>query len=281
MRRRSTILQTLAIEQPEMYEFASNLGGTLNNVALMDIRAKRFEVARTRLQQAIAWQRKALASNPANPTFRTYLDNHLVNFIKAARVLGDSEAASDAERELARLRDSGPRIMALDARLDAVLKGQAPRDTAERIQLALRAHEESLYAASTRFFAEALAEDSSLAGDRPALNRYNAACVAALAAGGRGRDDPPPDDAAKAALRKRALDWLKAELSAWKRVAMAGGTADKEAIVGALTHWKADADLAGIRDAPHLAKLSDQDRSALERLWSDVDGLLAEVKGRK
>ena len=43
-------------------------------------------------------------------------------------------------------------------------------------------------------------------------HRYNAACAAALAASGQGKDDPPPDDAAKAKLRQQARDWLKAEL---------------------------------------------------------------------
>ena len=33
----------------------------------------------------------------------------------------------------------------------------------------------------------------------------------------RGKDEPTLDDAAKAKLRRQALDWLKAELTAWSK----------------------------------------------------------------
>ena len=43
------------------------------------------EAARVRLREAIGWQRKALAINPANPTYRQFLANHFINhLIKAA-----------------------------------------------------------------------------------------------------------------------------------------------------------------------------------------------------
>ena len=71
--------------------------------------ANRFEEARARLREAISSQRKALASNPTNPTYRQFLANHLTNLIVAARGLGDSAGVAEAERELAELRDRPPR----------------------------------------------------------------------------------------------------------------------------------------------------------------------------
>ena len=102
---------------------------------MIDLDAERFEEARARLRQAVEWQRKALAANPANPAYRQLLDNHLTNLITAARGLGDAEGVAEAERELAKLRDSDPAIVALDARLSAVIKGdQQPKDEADRLR---------------------------------------------------------------------------------------------------------------------------------------------------
>ena len=59
---------------------------------MIDLDAKRFEEARARLREAIEWQRKALAANPANPTYRQFLANHLTNLIdggpRAGRLRG-------------------------------------------------------------------------------------------------------------------------------------------------------------------------------------------------
>src|SRR5262249_49528042 len=63
------------------------------------------------------------------------------------------------------------------------------------------------------------------------------------------------DDAAKAKLRRQALDWLKAELTAWNTVFDSGPPQDRPAIVQTLNAWRQAAELAGIRDAAALAKL--------------------------
>ena len=57
-----------------------------------------------------------------------------------------------------------------------------------------------------------------LGDDRLTQHCYNAARAAALAAAGQGQDEPPLDEAAKAKLRRQALDWLKAELTAWSKL---------------------------------------------------------------
>jgi len=276
------IRRKLATEHGEMPEFASELGGSLNNVAAEDLIAGRFEAARTRLREAIEWQRKALASNPAHPTYRQYLNNHLTNLRRVARKLGDAEGVAEAERELAKLRDSDPAMIALDARLSAIIKGdQQSKDNAERLQLAPRAYDKALHATAARLWADALAADPKLGDDRQAQHRYNAACAAALAASGQGKDDPSPDAAAKAKLRRQALDWLTAELKAWKRISMIVEPGNKELVAKTLAHWKQDADLAGIRDEAVLAKLPEDERTLWQSLWADVDAMLKRVHGPK
>ena len=44
--------------------------------------------------------------------------------------------------------------------------------------------------------------------------------------------------------------------------------------------WKADADLADVRDPDALAKLPEAERKAWQSLWADVDAFLAKVKGK-
>jgi hypothetical protein len=45
-----------------------------------------------------------------------------------------------------------------------------------------------------------------------------------------------------------------------------------------LQHWKADADLTGIRDETELSKLQPDERAAFKELWNDVDRLLLLAK---
>ena len=187
------IQRKLAREHPESPDYASTLGGILNNIAMLDLDAGRFAAARDRLREAVAWQERALAANPTHPTYRQFLGNHFINLIKAARGLDDAEGLADAERGLAELRDSDPAMVALDARLAAVLAGeQRPEDAAERLALAQRAYDTKRYAAAARLWTEALEADPALAESRQTQHPYNAACAAALAAAGQGVDDPPP-----------------------------------------------------------------------------------------
>ncbi|MDB5352022.1 MAG: serine/threonine protein kinase [Planctomycetota bacterium] len=261
-------------EHPESPDYASLLGVTLGNVAKIDLDPGRAGEARARLGQAVEWQGKALASNPANPTYRHYQASHMENLVAVARGQGDAEGAADAERRLAELRASDPATAALDAPLSVIHKGdQRPRDVAERLALAQRAYDKALHATAARLRAEALAVEPKLGGDRQAQHQYNAACAAALAGAGQGKDDPRPDEAASAKLRAQALGWLRAELSAWERV----GPGNKELVAQTLTHRKADADLAGLRDEAGLAKLPEAERTAFQQFWKDVDQLRAKA----
>jgi hypothetical protein len=72
-------------------------------------------------------------------------------------------------------------------------------------------------------------------------------------------------------LRRQALDWLLADLTAWGERLKAG---EGERAAGALGQWKEDSDLAGVRDADGLNKLPEAERAEWRKLWMDVDGLL-------
>jgi hypothetical protein len=107
-----------------------------------------------------------------------------------------------------------------------------------------------------------------------AQNRYNAACAAALAGCGQGKDDPPLDEPTKARWRKQAIEWLKADLAAWSKVLESGPPQARQSVSQTLQHWKGDPDLAGIRDEAALARLPEAEQRVCRTLWAEVDALL-------
>src|SRR5262249_27932774 len=82
-------------------------------------------------------------------------------------------------------------LVELNGKLAAILSGQKqPTDAAEPLALGqlCQMPYKKQYAAATRFYREAFAEKPQLADDLNAQFRYNAACAAALAGCGQGKD---------------------------------------------------------------------------------------------
>jgi eukaryotic-like serine/threonine-protein kinase len=163
------------------------------------------------------------------------------------------------------------RLATLADRLPAIVRGDDRSvDNAERLALAPIFYDTKRHAAAARLWAEAFEADPKLADDLPAARRYDAACAAALAGCGRGKDDPPPDESARAELRGRALDWLRADLALHRKQLDTAAAAARRA----LEHWRTDPDLAGVRDADALAALPAAERDDWRALWVEVDRLL-------
>jgi eukaryotic-like serine/threonine-protein kinase len=169
------------------------------------------------------------------------------------------------------------RLVELDAKLPSILSGKLkPSDAAEALGLAQVCYDHKLHGASARFFTEAFQAQPKLADDMQAQNRYNAACAAALAGCGQGKDGLPPDESARAGLRGRALDWLQADLALRRKQL----DTDPAAARRALDHWTHDPDLAGVRDADALARLPEAERKGWEALWAEVDVLHKRAQGK-
>jgi tetratricopeptide (TPR) repeat protein len=169
-----------------------------------------------------------------------------------------------------------------DAALESYTKALAIRErlarenpTITRHQLDLaerhrRAYDTARHALAARLWAEALDADPKLADDRQPRHRYNAACAAAIAGSGQGKDDPPPDDVAKAKLRAQALGWLTAELTTWTTLLETAKADQRAGIVQTLQHWQQDAELAGVREAKAIEALPESEREVWRALWKDV-----------
>ena len=170
-------------------------------------------------------------------------------------------------------------LVALDRKLPAILTGKArPSDAAESLGMAEICYIKRLHGASARLWSEAFQAQPKLRDDMRAQNRYNAACAAALAGWGQGKDDPPLDDAAKTRWRKQSMEWLTADLAAWSKILDSGTAQTRQFISQTLQHWKVDSDLAGIREDATLAKLPAEEQKSCRALWLQVDSLLKKTR---
>jgi serine/threonine-protein kinase len=167
----------------------------------------------------------------------------------------------------------------LAARLPAILSGrERPADAAERIELATVALATHWNRAAAGLFADAFTARPALADAAATGQRYNAACAAALAGCGKGEDDPKPDEPERTRLRKQALDWLKADLLDWSKRLGSDANLSREQVARVMEHWKADSDLAGVRDAEPLAEIPGDERKSWQAFWSEVETLLSKAR---
>jgi serine/threonine protein kinase/tetratricopeptide (TPR) repeat protein len=242
-----------------------------------------------RLDEAIAHYQDALRLDPKHALAHFNLGDALLRsgrFQEARAAIQhwlDLLPEEDPERAAVsqRLKDC-ERLLALDARLPALLEGKAqPVDAAEQRELAdLCQNCKRLYAAAARFYAAAFAAQPKLADDLETQDRYNAACAAALAAAGQGADAAKLGNEELARLRRQTLEWLTADLAAWEH-RIKDNREECMKVLQTLRHWKADSDLVGIRDTDELARLSPAERAACRKLWADVDALLQRASSQK
>jgi serine/threonine protein kinase/Flp pilus assembly protein TadD len=175
-------------------------------------------------------------------------------------------------------------LVELEAKLPKILKDEAqPADVAERIALAemCGAHKK-LYLAAYSFYSDAFAAQSNLADDLEHGHRYNAACCAALAGCRQGKDANQTDDKERARLRWQALDWLRADLAAYRQLLDKEPDKARPLVVERMGQWQQDTDFAGVRSTEALTKLPEAERAEWTKLWRDVAALgkqAAEGKG--
>src|SRR5262249_24609888 len=110
-------------------------------------------------------------------------------------------------------------LLTLELKLPDVLAGKTkPADNRERLDLGRICEHQQRYAARAKLFSDPFAIDPKLADDVKAGHRHDAACAAALAGCGEGKDADVLDAEERARLRGQALDWLRADLAAWDKL---------------------------------------------------------------
>jgi Flp pilus assembly protein TadD/tRNA A-37 threonylcarbamoyl transferase component Bud32 len=193
------------------------------------------------------------------------------------RALASSSFPASVVPETRKLLERCKRGQEAEQRLQAVLTGQAtPRDTRDRLALGSVAvlPAQQHYATAARLFHEALTARPDLADDPRARLRYNAACAAAQAGCGHGKDSAGLSAIDRTAWRRQALTWLDADLRARRQQLTSGQPGESKQARQSLTHWRKDQDLACVRDAAALMKLPREERQAWQDFWSRVEALL-------
>jgi tetratricopeptide (TPR) repeat protein len=165
-------------------------------------------------------------------------------------------------------------LAALEDKVPVFLEGKyRPADNQERLDLAQVCALKNLHKEAVGLYAAAFAADPKLADDLEAAHRYNAACSAAHAGCGQGKDADKLDSKERERWRKQTLEWLRADLALRARQLESGKPEDRATVQQILQHWKSDRDLAGIRDKDALGKLPMEEQEACKKLWMDVDAL--------
>jgi tetratricopeptide (TPR) repeat protein len=205
--------------------------------------------------EAAAEFRKALDLRPDYP------EAHL----NLGAVLNDYQrkhAEAEAEfREALRLRPDYPKAL---------------------LNLGIALNDQGKHAEAARFYAQAFAAHPKLLADDPRNGlRYIAACSAVLAGCGQGQDGAKLDDAERARLRRQALDWLRADLAAYRRLLEKEPDQARPRVQRALRMWQ-QFGVGGVR-SDALAKLPEAERQTWQQLWADVEQTLRRVndKGTK
>ncbi|HTU92576.1 MAG TPA: tetratricopeptide repeat protein [Gemmataceae bacterium] len=168
------------------------------------------------------------------------------------------------------------RLLVLDNKLPAILSGnEAPANPGEAVALASMCQQpyKKRLAAAARLYADAFAAEPKLTADLNRRYRYNAACAAALAAAGQGKDARQLPDKSVAMFRRWALVWLRDDLTAYIKLAEKSNPTANKAIPQRVAHWRSDPDLASVRDPQALDRLPENERAAWQALWRDVDEL--------
>jgi serine/threonine-protein kinase len=159
--------------------------------------------------------------------------------------------------------------------LPAFLEGNyQPQDNDERLALLGVCQFQGLHGAAARLYADAFAVDPDLAEDLTTACRYRAARCAALAGYGLGADGARLSEAERTRWRQQAREWLEADLAAWTRKLNPGGATDRALVRRKLTHWRADPDLAELREPSALEKLPADEREKWVALWNETGAVL-------
>jgi serine/threonine-protein kinase len=160
--------------------------------------------------------------------------------------------------------------------LSAFLDGTyQPRDNDERLALLGACQFTNRTRATARLYAEAFAAAPALADDLGAGHRYSAARAAALAGCGHGADATGLGEDERGRWREQARQWLRADLAARVHALDADPTAARTGVRTALARWRADPDLACVRDPGELDRLAPDERKEYLALWADVAAVLA------
>lgn len=166
---------------------------------------------------------------------------------------------------------------------EALLKGKKIKmeNAREQLELAGFCHKDREYfAAAAHWYARAFAGQPALVEDLDKDHRFQAACAAALAAAGKGKDTAQLDAREKSQLRGTALAWLRTELDRCEKLLKEASKQDAKIaalVAQRLRHWQEHPPLASVREEKELATLPKDEQETWRALWRRVTRLIKDA----
>ena len=166
--------------------------------------------------------------------------------------------------------------------LPAFLEGTyQPRNNDERLAMLGVCQFEGRWSKAAHLYQEAFEADPKLAEGQYAQDHFAAACFAALAGSGSGKDGTNVGELECAHWRRQARDWLRADLTSMEKLLDSNVPRSRQYLQSTLSRWAATSDLAGLRDPAELEKLPPFERQECRSFWSDHDALLRRATDSK
>jgi tetratricopeptide (TPR) repeat protein len=232
-------------------------------------------------QSAAAEYRRAIGLNPKDPFAHAHFARFLEGEERLAEALSEYRQAVElGDKQAWASLSACERLYALQPRLSDLIAGRdKPANTEERLAFAKLCQQrtERRYLLAARLYNEAFTADPRLGDDLAAAHRFHAASAAACAGCGQGQDASQLEETEKLSLRNQALNWLRSDLDSWTDQAQSAVPQTRAVVRHALRSWLRDAGLAAVRDLTALKKLTVAEREAWQKLWQQVDSLLAKV----
>jgi hypothetical protein len=132
------------------------------------------------------------------------------------------------------------------------------------------------YGTATRCWDIAFTNEPQLARHLHFGFRYRAACSAALAAFGQGREGESLSNHARHELRNKALSWLNDELDAYTQLLDSDLRMNRFRVRKALRQWQNDPFLSRLRDECSSRAVQTQNDANVQ-LWQRVDQIMAKI----
>lgn len=234
------------------------------------------------LEGAIIEFREALRHHPEDAAARIQLGKALQTKGEYAQAVEEFRQAIQLAGANAEERFPGSRRLLSDvdhqaklaSRLQEVLRGaEKPKDSSDALELATVAKARGQFTAAAQLSADVLSAEPNRADNLKAGERYKAACLAALAGCGQGKDAPKPNSEARIQLRRQALAWLQADLGRNTSLVEAKDVSAHKEVADRLASWQKNPELAGVRDEAGLTSVPREERQAWKVFWAEVDAL--------
>lgn len=274
-RKAIAIFEWLVTQRPTVMDFKIELGGVLNDLAMLEMQQDQYEVARERLERAIVLQVAVLETWPDSKNARRYLANHYFNMSNIARYHKDDELARRVRHDKIRLHASDKSFADQDHVLDEYELSAISLSNAQRLELSRRAYNTGRYLLSVTILAPTLQADaiSRNARARVVLEALESAVLAAHDEGAAPFASALP----KEKLLTEAAQWAMKDLDYWERVIPELIEVDHGRLVKFFDERRQSRELTWVRDSPHLELLNDEQRQAWEQVWQRQDQLRSQL----